>query len=409
MCAWHILSALQRPNDRGTQVNSTAKRVIGLALAVILVVAVVLLIFWGRITGSTPGDHSTNAPANLTVVNGVIGSEKKPFFDDPQVQKIFAENGLDVEVVTAGSRQIATSVDLKKQDFVFPSSAPAAEKIKRVTGVSTVYAPFYSPMAIATFKPIVQLLQNSGLASESADGTWTLDVAAYLKAVAAGTRWNQLPGADKLYNSSRSMLISSTDVRQSNSAAMYLAIASYVANGQNVVSTTDAQSAVIDQMASLFLEQGFSASSSEAPFDDYLSQGIGSKPMVMIYEAQFLGREMNSETAGSITPDMVLMYPSPDVLSKHSVVPLTPTGDKVGKLLTDDPRLAKLAAKYGFRPADPAVFTSVLTENKIPVPPSPVNVIEPPSYETLEAMITNISNRYDQPPPAADDVGAGDQ
>jgi len=44
----------------------------------------------------------------------------------------------------------------------------------------------------------------------------------------------------------------------------------------------------------------------------------------------------------------------------------------------------------------------VLTENGIPVPPSPVDVVEPPSYEALEAMITEISERYDRPAPVED-------
>lgn len=382
--------------------NSTAKRVLGILLAVVIAAGVVIAIVIGRPFGNL-GGGGTNGPGpqNLTVVSGVIGSEKKPFFDDPEVKAIFAEAGLDVQVVTAGSRQIATSVDLSDVDFVFPSSAPAAEKIKRETKASTVYAPFYSPMAIATFKPIVELLKSAGMASQDSAGTWHLDMKAYLAAVAAGTRWNQLPGAADVYNSSRSVLISSTDIRQSNSAAMYLSMASYVANENNVVSSQASQDAVIDEMAELFLEQGFSASSSEAPFEDYLSQGIGSKPMVMIYEAQFLGRQMNEETAASITDDMVLMYPSPTVLSKHTVVPLTDLGDKVGKMLVDDPRLAQLAAQYGFRPADPAVFTQVLTDHELDVPPNPVDVVEPPSYETLEAMISDIALRYDSPASAS--------
>lgn len=378
--------------------TSTAKRVIGLALALVLVIAIVAVIVVTRAgpgSGAAGGSGGNSGTKTLTVVSGVIGSEKKPFFLDPEVKKVFASHGYDVQVVTAGSRQIATTVDLSKVDFVFPSSAPAAQKIKQKTGVSTVYAPFYSPMAIATFTPIVHLLQNAGIATQDAAGTWHLDVAKYLAAVAAGTRWNQLPGAAALYNSSRSMLISSTDIRQSNSAAMYLSIASYVANGQNVVSSDAQQSAVIDQMASLFLQQGFSASSSEEPFDDYLSQGIGSKPMVMIYEAQFLGREMNADTASSITKDMVLMYPSPTVLSKHTVVPLTKSGDAVGQLLVNDPKLAKLAAQYGFRPADPSVFTAELKAHSIAEPPIPVDIIDPPSYETLESMIQSISTRYD--------------
>ncbi len=381
--------------------STTAKRIAGLILAALLVVGIVAAVIWGTRPGQgTPGE--TPAAEDLTVVTGVIGSEKKPFFEDPEVKAIFAENGLDVQITTAGSRQIATSVDLTGVDFVFPSSAPAAEKIKRETGASTVYAPFYSPMAIATFTPIVELLAAAGIASQDAAGTWHLDVAAYLDAVQAGTRWNQLPGAEALYNSSRSVLISSTDIRQSNSAAMYLSIASYVANGDTIVSSPAAQAAVIDEVSSLFLQQGFSASSSEAPFEDYLSQGIGSKPMVMIYEAQFLGRQMSAEGANAITDDMLLIYPDPTALSKHTVVPLTDAGKTVGELLTTDPRLAKLAAQYGFRPADASVFAAQLTDHGLAVPPSPVNVVEPPSYESLESMIAEISAQYETPASGTD-------
>ena len=385
--------------------SATAKRIAGLALAAILIVGIVAAIILGVNSGggkATP--NGTPAPGDLKVVTGVIGSEKKPFFEDPDVKAIFAEHGLDVQVTTAGSRQIATSVDLTDVDFVFPSSAPAAEKIKRGTGASTVYAPFYSPMAIATFTPIVELLAAAGIAYQDAAGTWHLNVAEYLKAVQAGTRWNQLPGGTETYNSSRSVLISSTDIRQSNSAAMYLSIASYVANGDEIVSSPAAQDAVIDQLGALFLEQGFSASSSEAPFDDYLAQGIGSKPMVMVYEAQFLGRQMSATGSKAITDDMLLMYPDPTVLSKHTVVPLSKSGDQVGQLLATDPRLAKLAALYGFRPADGSVFSEQLTDHGLAVPPNPVNIVEPPSYESLEAMISAISDRYVTPAEVDPDV-----
>jgi hypothetical protein len=372
--------------------SASAKRGLAIGLAVLLIVGIVFAIFGGRLFGAS----TTAGTRPLTVVTGVIGSEKAPFFADAGVKKIFASHGYDVEVTTAGSRQIATSVNLKGVDFVFPSSAPAAQKIKLETGASTTFAPFYSPMAIATFTPIVQLLSAAGIATQDSDGTWHLDMAKYLQAVAAGTRWNQLPGAASVYNSSRSILISSTDIRQSNSAAMYLAIASYVANNDSVVDSQADEDALIDQMGSLFLEQGFSASSSEEPFDDYLAQGIGSKPMVMIYEAQFLGEEMSAQKS-AITPDMVLMYPDPTVFSKHTVVPLTKAGTAIGQLLVDDPKLAKLEAIYGFRPANPSVFNDALTEHKLAVPPLPVNVIDPPSYETLESMIEQISTRYDSP------------
>jgi hypothetical protein len=83
----------------------------------------------------------------VTAVRGVIGSEKQPFFNDPEVNKVFRSNGLDVKVDTAGSRQIATSFDLKNYDFAFPAGVPAAEKIKRDRKINTSYQPFYTPTA----------------------------------------------------------------------------------------------------------------------------------------------------------------------------------------------------------------------------------------------------------------------
>jgi hypothetical protein len=171
---------------------------------------------------------------------------------------------------------------------------------------------------------------------------------------------------------------------------MYLALASYVANGNNIVQDPTQANNVLSSVAPIFLKQGLTASSSEEPFQDYLSIGIGKTPMVMIYEAQFLAAAAANN--GSITKDMVLMYPDPDVLSKHTLVPLTSKGDRVGQLLLNNPQLQKLATKYGFRTNNPAAFNQFLTDHKL-TSPSLVNLIEPPTYENLEAMIYAIQQR----------------
>ena len=368
------------------------KRVAGIILAAVLAVAVVLAVALGSRNGNdpaaSPGATSTAEP---TIVRGVIGSEKKPFFDDPRVKAAFAAKGFEVQVDTAGSRQIATTVDLAGYDFAFPGSGPAADRIKRDRKVAATYAPFYSPMAIATFGPIVDLLTRAGVVSRNPAGYQQFSVAKYLELVAADTRWKDLPKNTE-YPASKKLLLISTDVRTSNSAAMYLSWASYVANGENVVTTQTQAAAVLPLMTKLFLDQGYSESSSEAPFEDYLSLGMGKTPMVMIYESQFLDRQMRAD--GSITKDMVLLYPSPDVLSKHTLVPLKPAGDAIGKLLSDDPALVKLEAALGFRSSDRAVFAAVVKERGITPPPDLVDVVEPPSYEVLEAMITALQRQY---------------
>src|ERR1700737_2767499 len=357
------------------------KRAAALLLAAVLgvgVVAAIVISLRGR-AGNASGQP-------LTVARGVIGSEKQPFFADSEVIRVFRNNGLDVKGDAAGSRQIAATVDLSHYDFAFPAGVPAAEKIKRDHKATTTYSPFYTPMAIASYKPIAQLLVTAGVAKDEG-GYYSFDMAGYMKLVAANKRWSDLPN-NSTYPTSKSILITSTDVRTSNSAAMYLAIASYIANGNNIVQDPTQGAAVLPQVQPLFLRQGYTSTSSEGPFQDYLTIGMGKTPMVMIYEAQFVARAAAND--GSITKDMVLMYPSPTVYSKHTLVPLSSAGDRAGRLLMTDPDLQRLAIKYGFRTNDTGAFNKFVSTHKVGLPSALFNVIEPPSYEALESMISTI-------------------
>jgi hypothetical protein len=148
---------------------------------------------------------------------------------------------------------------------------------------------------------------------------------------------------------------------------------------------------VMPLMESLFLKQGYVEYSSEAPFEDYLAMGMGKSPLVMIYESQFLSQAANS----GVSEDMVLMYPEPTIFSKHTLVPLTPGGERLGELLSTDPELQKLAIEYGFRNNNTAYFNQFLRDHNLSVPQNLVNVIEPPSYEVLERMIQIIEQKYE--------------
>ena len=365
----------------------TSRRLVALGLAVLLIVGV------GYAIVSSARDALGPAPVAL---RGLIGSEKDAFFKDPRVVAALKRGGFEVSVVTAGSRQIA-GTDLSSQDFAFPAGVPAAEKIRRDHAGSKAFVPFYTPMAIASWRPIVDLLTTAGVVHTTGEVT-VLDMAAYMQLVDANTRWKDLPG-NTAYPVNKSILITSTDVRRSNSAAMYLSLASYVANDDNIVENGADVAPLMDRLAPLFLRQGFVASSSEEPFDDYLVQGMGKSPMVMIYESQFLQRAAAAD--GSITPDMVLMYPDPTIFSKHTFVGLTEKGIKLGDFLTNDPEMRSLATDYGFRTTDTQAFAKFVADHKLSVPASLVNIIDPPTYETLEAMITRLEADYAGPGPTS--------
>jgi len=353
-----------------------------------------LVVVIGVVVASLSGGGSGGSKTRI--VHGVIGSEKQPFFDDAKVKNAFAKHGLEVQVDTAGSRAIATTTDLSKYDFAFPAGTPAAVKIQRDHKVGTTYVPFFTPMAVASFVPIANLLASAGVAHQTANG-WVLDMKAFMALTGTNKRWSELSN-NTAYPVNKSILITSTDIATSNSAAMYAGIASYVANGNNVIAGPDDVPKVAPAVNPLFTRQGFAESSSEEPFNDYLSIGIGKTPMVMIYEAQYVDRAADHD--GSIRPDMVLLYPDPDIVSKHTLVPLTTNGDEVGRLLSSDPTLQRLAVVHGFRTANPSAFADFVARNKVSVAPDVLDVIEPPTYETLEALITEISAALHGPTPA---------
>jgi hypothetical protein len=239
-------------------------------------------------------DVRAEEPPPPTTVTGVIGSEKQPFFADERVREVFRAHGLELRVDPAGSRQIATGVRLEDYDFAFPSSSPSADKLLAARPAARTYAPFSSPMAVVTFAPIVDLLRQAGVVRP--DGA-TFDVRRYLELAAAGTRWDQLP-ANTAFPARKDVLLSTTAPCQSNSAAMYLGIASYVANGDAVVADPAGAAAVLPAVQPLFRDQGYLPPTTEVLFEDYLSAGMGRVPMALVYEAQYL--------AEALSPDPVL-------------------------------------------------------------------------------------------------------
>lgn len=359
--------------------------VVGAVVAALVVVTVVAVALAVR----QPNSSSTTAApvAPLAVVRGVIGSEKMSFFQDPKVIDALARHGLRAEVDSAGSRQIATSVDLAKYDFAFPSSEQAAERIQRQRNVSTKYIPFSSPLAIATFTPIADLLAKSGVVHQGPVPTF--DMGPYLRMVGNNTRWDQL-AANDVYPTSKNVLISTTDPRSSNSAAMYLAIAGYVANNNTIVQGGSAEENILPTVARLFVGQGYTQSSSEGPFETYLATGMGPTPLVWMYEAQFI----DAAVRGLLKPEMTMLYPTPTILSRHTLVPFGEPGDRIGRLLATDPELQRLAAEHGFRTGAAAQFAAVAAEHNVRVAPDLADVITTPTFDTLERLLDGVGKSY---------------
>jgi hypothetical protein len=345
---------------------------------------------------SVTGERSAQEAARIeqarqVQARGLIGSEKEAFFADPRVQQALAARGITVVIEKAGSRAIAGRYDAKAYDFGFPSGAPAAAQLRAAAKAGTVFNPFYTPMVLASWRPIADILVANGIAQRQGDIYYVVDLPALMDLVEKGKRWRDLKGS-QAFSTNKSLLIGSTDVRTSNSAAMYLALASYLANGQQIVQSQADVDRVLPTVAPLFLRQGFQEQSSSGPFEDYLALGMGKAPLLMAYESQMV--EFWLKHPAKVQSDMVLLYPKPTVFSKHVLVPYTPAGVRVGEALENDPALRTLANEYGFRTGGATRGPETWAQRGITVPEVLVDVIDPPSHEWLERMIEAIETRF---------------
>jgi hypothetical protein len=361
------------------------RRAIGPVLAVVLLLGVAFAVN-RSIQDKKQADIAAGRASARITVRVLTGSEKERFLTDPELAKDLDAEGIAISVQKAGSREIASRPDLKSFDVAYPAGAPAAVKIAQTTGSKRTYTSLHTPMAVATWKSLIPVLEASSLVSRK-DGVWYLvDMAKLVDIMQKGTRWKDMPG-NTVYAVGKSVLISSTDVRKSNSAGMYLSLASYLANGNNVVASEADADKVADGLVGLFSRQGFQESSSAGPFEDYTAMGIGKAPLVMIYEQQFLEYILSHPNPN---PNMVLLYPVPTILSKHTLVALSDNGARFAQVMTSNPKALSIAQHYGFRTEDNTELFAAVEARKFVVPHTLVDVIDPPSYDILERLITRI-------------------
>ena len=370
------------------------RRLIDPVLAVVLLAAVAAGVWYSN---SRLRDESVATEAakierdNKVILRGLIGSEKETFFADARVQKALALQGITVSVEKAGSRAIAGRYDATKFDFGFPSGAPAAQQLRSLSKASNVFTPFYTPIVFASWRPIAEILVANGMAAKQGDFYFIVDMPGLMAAVEKGTRWKELKSSSA-FPTSKSLLVNSTDVRTSNSAAMFLSLASYIANNQQIVQSQEDVDRVMPIVAPLFLRQGFQEQSSAGPFEDYLALGMGKAPLLVAYESQMV--EFWLKNPERLKADMVLLYPKPTVYSKHVLVPYTPAGARLGAALESDPALRELAHEYGYRTGGDTKGPETWEKRGVKVPAVLVDVIDPPSHEWLERMITGIEARF---------------
>jgi hypothetical protein len=225
------------------------------------------------------------------------------------------------------------------------------------------------------------------MAKELQPQVWSLDTAKLVEAMLAKKRWKDLQG-NQGYDVNKSILVSTTDVRRSNSAAMYLALTSHAIHKGEVVTDRASAQAVAKQAAELFKRQGYQENYVNGNFDDYLSIGMGKTPLAFIYENQMVAHALARK---GIAPGMVLLYPQPTIFNKVVFVAASEKAKALGELLATDATLQRIAVDHGFRIADAATFAQVARGAGLAVQERITEVVDPPSFALMAEMIDVVA------------------
>lgn len=378
-------------------------------IALLLVSVIGGLIAYGTV--STTKEKSTISAANsqaeadakiaaqamkTVILNGHISLDMEPFMNDPRVVARLQESNIRVNFTRLGSRGMAehlgkNSTTHRHPDFYIASGVVAGNQIsemaKSLKQNPSSYSPLYTPLIFATWKPIADILRANGMATVDAiSGTYKVDNKKLLNAMVKKQKWADFKESGE-FSVSRSVLVATTDVSSSNSAAMYLALMSFSLNDNNVVDNNEKAIASATALTELFTRQGYQENYVNGNFDDYTSVGMGKTPLAFIYENQMVAY---ARQQGKIKSNMVIAYPTPTIFNKQVFVALSEPAKKLGELISTDKVLQKIAVEYGFRSGSNKEFSEEANKNGLKVKEEILDVIDPPAHGFMTTMIDTV-------------------
>ncbi|MBN8503715.1 MAG: hypothetical protein J0L58_04525 [Burkholderiales bacterium] len=335
------------------------------------------------------------AIAQAEPLRAAVSVDVEPFFKDERVQRILAQHKLPVQVSRVGSRDMAAKVGGADQPAFFMASGVVAANMvvdaaRKAGKAATQSTPFHTPLVVASWEPVAKILVANGMARGLSPKVYGLDMEKLTQAMLAKQRWRDLKGSGE-YAVSRSVLVSTTDIRRSNSAAMYLALTSAALNGDVVADRASAQQ-LATKLAELFKRQGYQENYVNGAFDDYLAIGMGKTPMAFVYEAQMLAQGLR----GGLRPEMVLLYPQPTIVNKQVFVAMDERAKQLAELLAANKELQAIALEFGFRTGDAAAFAATAAKAGLAVEANVTQVIDPPGFDLMFEMIDIVSREMNQ-------------
>jgi hypothetical protein len=356
--------------------------------AVVLLVAAIVV----GIVVSDPGNlrrGSADSPdSNLTVVKGYGGALKVSFLSDPEVVTILEERyGLQVDITKAGSIEMLCDLPLDGMDFIWAGDQSSLAIYSECGGTMVRSANVYnSPVVLYSWAPIVDALVDTGIARAESGGAYSIDFNQLVSLISDGTTWEEI-GVEGLHGR---ITIHTTDPARSNSGYLFAGLLANSMNGGELVNETSV-GPLLPHISAVFDRLGFMESTSGDLFEQFLTTGIGAKPVVAGYESQLLEFLLaNPSYRDQVTEEVRILYPRPTVWASHPMVARTEQGAMLLDALKD-PDIQNIAwEKHGHRSGVAAVRNDLAAMDVPGLISTISSVVDMPGASTMTRILDTL-------------------
>ena len=351
------------------------KRILGIAIFVVLILAVVGIKFFQ--------DGGFEDDSNLTTVYVATGGGKDKFLKDEEVVKIlrkkyklnvvydswsngdtvkiplireYNKNGNQsiVERISKGEEFSITSPEVSTYDALYTSDQRfydyyklKPDKTKNEPDRYTVLdggLTLNTPIVIYSWKEVVEKLEKENVVTNR-DGVYFItDMDKLMKYILDGKKWKDI-GLPELYGS---INIASTDPVTSSPGTTYYGLLLSILSGGEV--TNENININLPKLKEFYIKSGYMNNTPADLFERYLKTGMGGEPMIVDYEKSIIDFSISNPTGfKQVKDNIVILYPSPTSWNSHCFAAFTENGKKLLEAYNDE-EIQRIAwEKYGFR------------------------------------------------------------
>jgi hypothetical protein len=356
------------------------KRIIGIAIFVVLIIAIIVT---KVIVDNLNNEEKGYSTEGLTTVYVATGGGKEDFLADEDVNRILREKyGLNVvfdtwsngktiklplirESVGLGNQSIIDRIKkgedisintegVSKYDALFTSDQRFYDYYKLSPNKAEGEADRYTvleggltlntPIVIYSWADLVDKLENQGIVKE-VDGVYYIkDMNKLLDYILEGKKWSDI-GLNQLYGN---VNVASTDPVSSSPGATYYGLLLSIMCESQV--TDESVSASLPKLLEFYTKSGYMNNTPADLFERYLKTGMGGEPMIVDYEKSMIDFAISNPDGFNQVKDQIrVLYPTPTIWNSHCFAAFTEEGKRLYKAL-EDPEIGQIAwSKYGFR------------------------------------------------------------